>query len=103
MAKGAIAKEQITQKILETFPGSFLIDKVIRIPMSEDGTPIQIKVSLTAAKDIVDLEGEASAAAAQREMINFEDEINPPVEKEVNYTQEEKDNIATLLKALNLA
>ena len=53
-AKGSISKEIIVQKILDTFEGAFKFDKEIRIPMIEDGNSLQIKVALTAAKDIVE-------------------------------------------------
>lgn len=49
-AKGAISKEKITAKILETFEGAFINDKEIRIPCIEDGAEVQIKVTLTCAK-----------------------------------------------------
>ena len=54
--KGAISKSQIANKILEQFPGSFLYNdgKEIRINMTEDSQPVQIKVTLTAAKTIVE-------------------------------------------------
>lgn len=99
-AKGALSKEQITKKILETFPGSFVIDKVIRIPMSEDGTPVQIKVQLTAAKGLLSPESEEPVFESGD--YDFE-AMNPPVGPEkVEPTQEEKDNVAAMLKALNL-
>ena len=31
MAKGALSKQEVTKKILEVFPGSFVYDKEIRI------------------------------------------------------------------------
>ena len=40
-------------KIEETFKGSFLDGKIIRIPVND----VQIKVQLTAAKDIIDPDG----------------------------------------------
>lgn len=54
-AKGSIAKEEIGQKILNTFEGSFMCPdgKTIRIPTIENGETIEIKVALTAAKDIL--------------------------------------------------
>lgn len=48
--KGTISKELVTKKILETFEGSFVHDKEIRIRCMEDGAEVQIKVTLTAAK-----------------------------------------------------
>ena len=52
--KGTKAKQDITQKILETFKGSFVNEKEIRIPYVEDGVEGQIKVVLTAAKVMVE-------------------------------------------------
>ena len=59
-AKGAIVKEQVAQKILETFPGAFKYEKEIRIPMMENGEMLQIKVALTAAKNMVDAGGDTA-------------------------------------------
>ena len=55
--KGAEAKLEITNKILELFPGSFKYDKEIRIPVIENGEEVQIKISLTAAKVNVERDG----------------------------------------------
>ena len=52
-AKGSIAKQSITDEILNHFPGSFVHDKVIRIPVMENGAVVEIKVALTCAKDII--------------------------------------------------
>lgn len=54
-AKGSIAKEAITNQILSTFPGSFIYGKEIRIPYSENGAIVQIKVALTCAKENVEV------------------------------------------------
>lgn len=54
-ARGSVAKEELTQKILCTFPNAFLNGKEIRIPMIEDGMEVQIKVTLTAAKENIDV------------------------------------------------
>lgn len=53
MARGSQAKEAITQKLLSTFEGSFAYDKEIRIPFNENGEEVQIKVTLTCAKENV--------------------------------------------------
>ena len=55
--KGAQAKLEITNRILELFPGSFKYDKEIRIPVIENGEEVQIKISLTAAKVNVERDG----------------------------------------------
>jgi hypothetical protein len=53
-ARGSLSKEVITQKLLSTFDGAFVYGKEIRIPMEEAGEQIQIKVTLTAAKENVE-------------------------------------------------
>lgn len=103
MARGAVAKEIVFKKILETFEGSFMYNggKECRIPIDENGIPIQIKVTLTAAKDNVDPSGEniAPAAVAKEEgpVGNF-----PAPHKKTEVTEEEKANIESLLKSLGL-
>ena len=101
MARGAVAKEQVFKKMLEVFDGSFMYNsgKELRIPIDENGIPIQIKVTLTAAKDNVSVGEEISAAVAKEEapVSNF-----PAPKKKVEVTEEEKQNVEDLLKALGL-
>ena len=103
MAKGAVAKQEIFNKILETFEGSFMYNngKELRIPWDEGGALVQIKVALTCAKDNVDPNGAsvASAAVAKEEgpTRNF-----PAPKERVEPTAEEKQNVEDLLKALGL-
>lgn len=54
MARGNESKEFIKTKLKETFDGAFVAadGKTIRIPLMENGEPIEIKVTLVAAKDI---------------------------------------------------
>ena len=55
MARGTQSKELITKAILQIFPGSFIDsdNKTIRIPTTVEGEPIEVKVALTCAKDLV--------------------------------------------------
>lgn len=55
MAKGALSKTLIGTAILQVFPGSFIDSdqKTIRIPTSVEGEPLEIKITMTCAKDIV--------------------------------------------------
>ena len=92
MAKGAQAKADISAKILEVFPNSFINDKEIRIPMKEDGTDIQIKVTLTAAKDLIVNGAEVSSEDAST--------IEAP--KSAVVSEEEKRNVSKLLASLGL-
>lgn len=92
-AKGAESKELIVKKILETFEGSFKYDKELRIPMIENGEPIEIKVALTCAKTNV----------GGGEAVNVNPSADAPAEpKLVEPTEEEKANVSELLAKLGL-
>lgn len=94
-AKGIGSKCIIFNKLKEIYPNSFWEDenKILRIPMNEGGNPIEIKVTLTAAKNILG-SGEVESA--------FPTTSEPVAEKLVEMTEEEKENVATLLASLNL-
>lgn len=94
-AKGTESKCIIFNKLREIYPNSFWEDenKILRIPMNEGGNPIEIKVTLTAAKNIL---GSGAIESA------FPIASEPVVEKPVEMTEEEKENVATLLASLNL-
>ena len=101
MAKGQITKDIITEKILETFRGSFKYDKEIRIPYIEDGEEIQIKCVLTCAKTNVDVGGE-NAIPGETQTILSEDKTQVTNKETVEITQEEKNNVSKMLAALGL-
>lgn len=94
-AKGTESKCIIFNKLKEIYPNSFWEDenKILRIPMNEGGNPIEIKVTLTAAKNILGSGAVESAFPTASEHV---------VEKPVEMTEEEKENVATLLASLNL-
>ena len=107
-AKGSILKEEIMQKILESFPGSFKYDKEIRIPGVENGENLQIKITLTCAKINVEPGGDTampgvvkpkatstSASVASNVGSASSHFMNEP-------TEEEKKNIAELISKLGL-
>ena len=91
--RGQKLKAQITQKILDTFDGSFINDKEIRICGEEDGYPVQIKVTLTAAKENIDNPNEVVKMPQPMESANT---------VEVSITSEEKKTVAQLLAGLGL-
>lgn len=93
-AKGQKIKAQITQKILDTFEGSFINDKEIRICGEEDGYPVQIKVTLTTAKENIDNPNEIVYTTPQTS--ESADTV------EVSITSEEKKTVAQLLESLGL-
>ena len=92
MAKGAQAKAEIIDIILKTFSNSFINDKEIRIPMKEDGADIQIKVTLTAAKDLIVNGAETP----------LEDALTVEAPKSAVVSEEEKKNVSKLLASLGL-
>lgn len=102
-AKGSILKREIMEKIIETFPGSFLYNdgKEIRINGMEEGQKLQIKVSFTCAKTPVEggediaLPG-GDAVAADTKPI----ETNEKIPQEP--TAEEKERLTMLLNKLGL-
>jgi hypothetical protein len=93
MARGSIAKEQITSKILEMFDGAFVYGKELRIPVEENGEEVQIKIALTCAKVNVENGGGASSVATSEPVA--------PAEK-VEVTEEEKQNVQKLMEGLGL-
>ena len=92
MARGQIAKEQITKKILETFEGAFINDKEIRIPIEENGELVQIKCTLTCAKVNV----EAGSATAVPSVKSVDNSVHAEI------TEEEKKEVMNVIEKFNL-
>lgn len=99
MARGSIAKEEITKKILETFSNSFICSdgKEIRIPWEENGEQIQIKINLTCAK--VNIENSGSNNAFD---IAGTQTPAPAGDGIPTLTKEEKEKVNDLIKKLCL-
>lgn len=106
--RGSLLKQEIIHKILETFPNSFLYNdgKEIRINGTEAGAPIQIKVTLTAAKEPVENDNIVVTSTARTPTkVTFEGAevklIQPnetvPIKEP---TEEEKARLKTLLEGL---
>lgn len=92
MAKGNVAKQEITDKILKTFDGAFIYNggKEIRIPFVENGEQLQIKCVLTCSKSLVNAEAAAPAPAATSR------------EHFVEITEDEKQEVDNLISRLGL-
>ena len=104
-ARGSIAKEEITNKILAQFPGSFKFDKEIRVPVMENGELVQIKITLTAAK--VNVENGGDTAIPGADLIKgmtqaVEGQVANSNTMSIEPTAEEKENVRILLSKLNL-
>ena len=95
MARGAEAKQTITDKILQTFEGAFIYGKEIRIPLQENGERVEIKVTLTCAKENV---GGDSAFTVTEGQPTQPAQASVPAAP----TEEEKANIANLMQRLGL-
>lgn len=102
MARGAIAKQEVQKKILEAFPGAFLYNdgKEIRIPCQEAGETVQIKVTLTCAKENVEIGADVAIPGdfPAPKMTAPTPERTAPVQ----VTEYEKQKVADLLKQLGL-
>jgi hypothetical protein len=92
MARGSLAKTNIGNAILQVFPGAFIDadKKTIRIPTTCEGEPIEVKVSLVAAKDLV---GGNTVSVATSEQAQAQNRA---------MTDEEVNEIKELIKRLNL-
>lgn len=100
MAKGANAKIEVTKKILSTFENAFEYGKEIRIPVMEDGAMVQIKVTLTCAKENVECGADNAVPGEFPTPVNA---APTPVRTEpVAPTAEEKKNVADMLRMLGL-
>jgi len=91
MAAGAVAKSNITEILLKTFPGAFISGKELRIPVSEDGQERQIKVALTCAKDNVPHDGDISFTAGAGGATEYKEP-----------TDEEREKVVQLLVEMGL-
>ena len=103
--KGAIAKQEVTQKILDTFKDSFVYEKEIRIPWIEEGVPLQLKVTLTAAKVMVNAGGDAAmpgGTAEENAAAPVQATSDAPKVTNIETSAEEKENLSKLLRSLGL-
>lgn len=106
-ARGSIAKEEIANKILAEFPGSFKFDKEIRVPVMENGELVQIKITLTAAKVNVENGGDTVTPGADlikgmTQAAAAEGQVADSTTMSIEPTPEEKENVRILLSKLNL-
>lgn len=99
-AKGTKEKEIITKKIFEMFPGSFMDGKIIRIPMvTDDNEAVEIKVSLTCAKNI--LGGSPKATPTAPAANDWSDDVmNKP--DDTKMTKQETEKVKNIMERLGL-
>lgn len=108
MARGTEAKNTIFNKLMSVYPNAFWEDegKILRVPVEENGTLIEIKVSLTAAK--ANLRGsDLPSAFDNAGPTATTPSPSPAPVIESNFSsiapsEEEKANVAKLISALGL-
>ena len=107
MAKGAVAKENVTKILAEAFGSNFIgeYDKKIYVWANDGGEMVQIAMSLTCPKNPIQVDTTVTTSTGDWD---FSD--NPKVNAKVavanaepaEITEEEKTNIANLLVKLGL-
>ena len=104
MAKGAESKTKLFSDIKNLYPDAFWEDegKILRVPMMEGSNIVEIKVTLTAAKTNMgsgEIKGAFGTATATPSVFNMPSETTANL---TEITEEEKQNVANLIAALNL-
>lgn len=103
MAKGTDSKKKIFDALIEKYPNSFWEDenKILRIPFNEGGERVEIKITLTAAKNNLQENGGENVANFNSDStkdskgkIEFKVDVEP--------SKEELDNVKKMLEALDL-
>ena len=101
MARGQEEKLIVINKIKEVFPEAFEYDKTIRIPIGD----VQIKVTLTAAKDNVEPGGDAAVPGIKATKVTIADGAEPvfeDVSATVEPSAEELNAVSNLMESLGL-
>lgn len=101
MAKGAEEKQIVINKIKEVFPEAFEYDKTIRIPIGD----VQIKVTLTAAKDNVEPGGDTAVPGVKATKVTIAEGAEPVFEEAsaiVEPSEEELNAVSNLMTQLGL-
>lgn len=103
MAKGTESKNLIFAELKRVYPDAFWEEpnKILRVPMNEGNGVVEIKVTLTAAKSNMgsgELKSAFGPAAAPSAFGGQTERTIDPSE----VTEEEKQNVADLIAALNL-
>lgn len=100
-SRGAEEKQIVIDKIKEVFPEAFEYDKTIRIPIGD----IQIKVTLTAAKDNVEPGEDVAVPGVKATKVTIAEGAEPvfeDVSKTIEPSQSELDAVNNLMNQLGL-
>ena len=103
-ARGTESKNKIFTKLMEVYPDAFWEDegKILRVPLDEAGTRVEIKIQLTAAK--ANLGSDTVASAFSDTISDTPKNELPPAQSNtsIEITPEEKERVDKLVKSLNL-
>ena len=100
-SRGAEEKQMVINKIKEVFPEAFEYDKTIRIPIGD----VQIKVTLTAAKDNVEPGGDVVVPGVKATKVTITEGAEPVFEDVsaiVEPSAEELNAVNSLIESLGL-
>ena len=100
-SRGAEEKQMVIDKIKEVFPDAFEYDKTIRIPIGD----VQIKVTLTAAKDNVEPGGDTAVPGVKATKVTIAKGAEPvfeDVSAAVEPSAEELNAVSNLMESLGL-
>lgn len=99
MAKGAIAKQVVEDKLREIFGKDFLgvADKKIYVQAQEDGEMIQVAITMTCPKTPFVVEGTAAVDTFAAGNFGTPDTYQP-----AEITDTELDNVRKMIKELGL-
>lgn len=83
--RGSLSKTLIGTAILQVFPNSFIESdgKTIRIPTTCEGQLIEVKIQMTAAKDVIGKGGQASSIATTKQAVPQDREMTDEEIKEI--------------------
>ena len=101
MARGREEKLVVINEMKEVFPEAFEYDKTIRIPIGD----VQIKVTLTAAKDNVEPGGDVAVPGAKATKVTITKGAEPvfeDVSAAVEPSEEELNAVSNLMESLGL-
>ena len=101
MAKGAIAKSYVTDKLREVFGADFLgeYDKKIYVQAPENGEMVQIAIAMTCPKNPVAVSGTHVVRSGG---IDFEAEPVLTAPKTTEVSEEERQTVADMMRRLGL-
>lgn len=101
MAKGQIAKDYVAKKLAETFGEHYLgeVDKKYYVEAPENGEMIQIAIAMTCPKNPVAV---SNTPVVRSGGMDFEAEPVLTAPKVTEVTDEERQNIANMMRRLGL-